>query len=127
MSAIGGPVENSSIRGRLFASAADDDVKLDTGGVENQIEMNGNGTGRVVQSRAPWKVDGLNIEIDHARADMEFLDEVIESGEQVDMTVTFADRTTFEGRGTIVGRPEYGAKNATAKIMLAGPGKAAQQ
>lgn len=127
MASIGGPIESMSIRSRLFASAADADVMMDTGGKENSLEMNGDSTGRIVQARVNWKAEGAMLAVDHDRGDLEFFDEVIESGETVPITITFADGTTYQGQGTILGRPEYGAKNATAKVNVGGAGKAEPQ
>ncbi len=128
MSAVGGSVESVSIRGRLFAVAADADVNMKTGGSDNAFEPNGDGlTGRIIKTRTGWMLSNIVLSIDHDRADLDFLDEVQEETEPVDITITYADETTFQARGTIIGEPEYSAQKSTAAVTLGGPGKASAQ
>ena len=78
MPAIGGSIQSVSIRGRLFAVASDAEANKKLGGFENEVQANGNGTARLVKTRVPWSIDGLQIEIDDNRADHEFLKEIAE-------------------------------------------------
>ena len=49
MSIVGASVEGISIGGRNFPVAADADVTIDLGGDSNTVEMNGDGTGRLIK------------------------------------------------------------------------------
>lgn len=127
MSAVGGPIESVSIRGRLFPVAADADTNTKLGGFENEVKPNGNGTARMIKSRVPWSVMGLKVEVDHNRSDQEFLKEIADGQDFVPMAVTFADGFTYQGKGQIVGEVQYSSGEAVAEIGLAGPGEATQQ
>lgn len=127
MSTPGGPITDFSIKGRLFTAAADSDVSRKEGGRENEIEMNGDGTARVVQSLAGWKVDGINGAYKDDRGDLSFLQEIADSGEQVNMTFTWPGNVTFGAKGTIIGEIVANTKNLTVALVLSGGGKLKQQ
>lgn len=127
MAAVGGSIESISIRGRLFPVAADADATLKLGGYENEIQANGDGTARIVKTRVPWGVDGLVVEIDHDRADLEFLWEVSAEQDFVSITVTLASGVTFQGRGLINGEFGGSTQSATAPVNIMGTGEGTQQ
>ncbi len=124
---VGGSLESVSIRGREFAVAADADVSYQLGGMQNEKQANGDGTTRTIQTRVPWAMDGLTVTIDHDRADLEFLQEIADSGEDVAIAATFASGAVYAGRGTITGEIQGSSQSATAGISLSGPGKLEQQ
>lgn len=125
--ATGGPLESISIRGRLLPVAADADVNMSLGGFNNEVEPNGNGTGRIVKSRVPWMLEGVVVEIDDDRADLEFLQEIANGLGTETITVTKADGKVYQGRGTITGEIKRATMNTTAPISLSGPGELTQQ
>lgn len=127
MAAIGGSVEDVSIKGRLFAVAADADGNRKLGGFENEIQMNGNGTYRLVKTRVPWLLDGLTLVVDDDRDDQKFLQDIADSEEEVEVTATFANGNTFQANGTIVGELGYSSQSATCSVTLSGGGKMTQQ
>jgi hypothetical protein len=125
--AIGGSIETVSIRGRLFAVAADADASRKLGGFENEVQANGNGTARIVKTRVPWMIEGLTLEVNEDRADQQFLKEIADALDFVTMTVTFASGHTYQGRGIITGEIAFSSQNATAEVTLSGPGEASKQ
>lgn len=127
MPAVGGSIESISIRGRLFPVASDADATRKLGGFEVEVQGNGDGTARIVKSRVPWSLDGITVEINDARADQEFLQEIAGANEFVAITITFASGLTYQGRGTITGELGASSQNATAGITLSGPGELTQQ
>lgn len=127
MAAIGGPIQDVSIDGRLFSVAADADSGRKYGGFENEIEPNGDETVRIIKSRVPWMIDGLSLAYDDNQADLEFLQAVADSAEPVDITVTYVSGVTVEASGTIVGELKGSSKNATVPVTLGGGGKLGQQ
>lgn len=128
MGAIGGPIQDVSIRGRLFAVAADGDATFKPSGVEAALEANGDGaTSRKIITQGTWMLEGLNLSIDHDRGDMEFLIERLKESENVDITVTFASGSTWQGKGSVIGTPEFNHQKSTATVSLGGPGDATQQ
>lgn len=127
MGAVGGSIEKISIRGRLFAVAADAEANRKLGGFENEVQPNGNGTVRKIMTRVPWLLDGLQVEIDDTRADLEYLQEIADSQELVSITITLANRATYQGTGTITGEIQASSQNTTATISLSGQGSLTQQ
>lgn len=127
MPAVGGSIQSISIRGRLFAVASDADANKQLGGFTNEVGMNGNGTARKLMTRVPWSIDGLEIEVNAEQADAEFLQEVADLLDFVDITITYADGTTYEATGTVTDEIQSSSASATAAISLGGPGNLSQQ
>lgn len=127
MPAIGGSIQSVSIRGRLFAVASDAEANKKLGGFENEVQANGNGTARLVKTRVPWSIDGLQIEIDDNRADHEFLKEIADSLEFVAITMELVSGAIYQGEGQIVEEVTSSSQSATATIKMMGPGTLTQQ
>jgi len=127
MSVIAGPVESCSIAGRTFPVAQDSDPSRDLGGFKSTIEMNGDGTERVIQERKPWKISGLGIQIDDDAEDQEFIQDVIDDGKPVDISITYADGNVYYAQGIVTEDTEKSAKNAIMDITLSGGGKMKKQ
>lgn len=125
--AVGGSIESISIRGRILPVAADAEANKKLGGFENEIQPNGDGTGRLVKTRVAWAIDGLQVEINDSRADAEFLQEIADGLELVSITITYASGVTYQGDGTVTSEVQSSSQNATASISLAGVGKLTQQ
>ena len=127
MAAVGGSIESISIRGRLFPVTTDADSNLKPGGFEVEVQSNGNGSARKILTRVPWQVDGLVVEIDHDRADLEFLQEIANEPGFEAITITYASGVTWQGSGTVADELQFSSQASTATLMLAGPGEATQQ
>jgi hypothetical protein len=126
MAVVGGPVEAVAIQGRLFSVAADSDGARKIGGFEAEVSPNGDGTARIVYSRAPWQMDGLSLAIDDNAADQEFLQDIVEGKKFVPIEFTFCDGITFRGEGIPTGEVAKGTMNATLPLKFNGPGKLEQ-
>ena len=70
---VSGSIRNASLAGRLFPVAADADPNRSLGGYTNEIEGNGDGTARVIQTFEPWSLEGLTISMNDSNKDQEFL------------------------------------------------------
>lgn len=127
MPAVGGSIENVSIRGRLFAVAADADATKQLGGFTTEVMSNGDGTARLVKTRVPWSIGGLALEISDARADLEFLQEIADGLDFVAITMTHASGVVYQANGTVSGEIGSSSQNATADVTLSGPGSLSQQ
>lgn len=127
MPAIGGPILALSIGGRDFAVASDSDVSRKMGGIEADVQMNGNSTGRIIQSLVGWSISGANVEIDDSRQDEEYLKEIAESTDWTDISITMASGYVYQGSGTVTGEAPVSSANATASINLMGEGQLTQQ
>lgn len=120
---VGGSIESLSIKGRGFAVAADADASVKLGGYENEVQANGNGTARTIKTRVPWSITGLAISLNHERGDLEFLQGISDSLEEVACAITFADGTTYSGTGTVTGELAASTQSATVEIALSGGGE----
>lgn len=127
MPAVGGSILSVSVFGRLFAVAADADVTMSMGGMSNEMQANGNGTARMIKTMGTWLLDGLQLEIDDTRGDLEFLQEVADRNEYGPIAFTLASRTVWQGLGNVNGKPERSTMGATAAVGFAGPDKLTQQ
>jgi hypothetical protein len=125
--AVGGSIESISIRGRIFAVASDAEANKKLGGFENEVQSNGDGTARLVKTRVPWLIDGLQVQVSDAQADAEFLQELADGLEFVAITITLASGYTYQADGQISGEVQSSSQNATATITLSGPGTLSQQ
>lgn len=125
--AVGGSIESVSIRGRLFPVAADAEANRKMGGYENEVQANGDGSARVVKTRVPWLIDGLQLELNDTRADAEFLQEIADGLVLVPITITYASGITYQGDGTITSELQSSSQNATSAVTLSGQGKLTQQ
>jgi hypothetical protein len=127
MPAVGGSIESISIRGRLFPVASDAESNKKLGGFENEVAANGDGTARLIKTRVPWSLDGLQIEINDSRADAEFLQEIADGHDFVPITITLASGVTYQATGTVTDEVSSSSQSATATITLSGPGNLSQQ
>jgi len=128
MAAIGGSVESISLDGRNFAVAADSEVTMKLGGVENELEPNGDGiTARTVKTQIPWALSGLSVEVDHLLGDQEFLVSLQKGGRFFPVVISFADGSAYQGSGQITGEINSSSQKATAEINLMGPGELTKQ
>lgn len=127
MSAIGGSIENIAIDGREFPVAADADVSRKLGGRENEIQMNGDGTARIIKTPAAWSLDGLVVQINDARDDQEYLQSIADGNTLATVAVTYASGEVYQGQGTIVSDLAGSNQSATASVSMAGTGKLVRQ
>lgn len=127
MGAVGGSIESISINGRNFPVASDAEASRKLGGFENEVQANGDGTARIVKTRVPWSLDGVQVEIDDSRGDEEFLQEIANGNAFVPVDITFASGLTYSAQGIVTGEISASSQNATATIALMGPGSLTQQ
>ena len=127
MTAVGGPIEEVSINGRIFPVASDADVSRKLGGTQNDVAMNGDGSGRLIKSRVPFELSGLMLECDDSRGDHEFLQDVADGQDFVPVAITFASGEVYQGTAQITDDLAYSSANSTISVSLKGPGKGVKQ
>jgi hypothetical protein len=127
MPQVGGSAKECSIRGRIFAVTADADVKIKLGGFSNEVQANGNGTARLIKTAEPAMIEGLKVGINHDQGDPEFLQEVADSHEFVECTVTLSDDTVYQCSAQLTDMPGFSSKDAVAELTLAADGKVTKQ
>lgn len=127
MTAIGGSIESISIKGREFAVASDADSNRKLGGFENELRANGDGTGRLIKTRVPWRLDNLTIVIDDTRGDHEYLQGLADRKDLFPVGITFASGVTYGGTGQVSGEMQVSSQATTAALSLEGSGKLTRQ
>ncbi len=124
---VAGSLRAMSIKGREFSAAGDADLARKLGGLENEVQPNGDGTARIIQVVVPWKVGGITLTIRDDREDQEYLQEIANSGQEVDITFTFRNNVTYQSKGTIVGEINFQSMAGTAGIECSGGGVMSKQ
>ena len=128
MSAIGGPIQSVTIKGRTFVVAEDADASVNYGGDKNEIAMNGDGkSARLLKSKVAWKVGGLKLQIDPDRNDHEFLQDAADENDFWDYSHTEVDGNTYYGQGQFTEDLEKSSKDATLEVTVMGPGRLTKQ
>lgn len=122
MAAIGGSVESVMMDGRIFPVAADADTQRKLGGFENDVQANGDGTGRLIKTRVPLSITGLTVEIDDSQGDHEFLQRLMNRNDYFPFAITYASGVTYQGRAQITGEVQVSNNAQTASINIMGPG-----
>ena len=123
----GGSIEAVTLDGRTFSVAADAESQRKLGGFENELQMNGDGTGRDIKTRVGWSVDGLTVDTDDTQGDAEFLQELQDRNGFYPVSITYASGVVYQGTGKVVGETPTSSQNATTAIALMGPGKLTPQ
>ena len=119
---VGGSIESITLDGRTFAVAADAESQRKIGGFENEAQPNGDGSVRIIKTRVVWSLDGLTVDVDDARGDQEFLQELTDGNTNFPVAITYASGEVYQGTGQLVGEMQASSQNATAAVALMGPG-----
>lgn len=124
MAAVGGDLQSCTIADRIFPVVRENDPDISPGGLTPQsVEMNGDGSARVILNQEPWMVEGLEIALDPDRDDEEFLNEIQERGEPVSMTLVDVKGRARGGSGVILKPVKFKPQSSTASVDLGGGGK----
>lgn len=123
MPAIGGSVREISVKNRIFAVTADADVNVKTGGKENDVQANGDGTARAVQTQVPWGLDGASLVIDPDTEGLEYLQDIVDAGEFVPIAITFVSGVVYSGSGLPTGEIAMATQTSTAPVSFMGQGR----
>lgn len=122
MTAIGGSIESVTLDGREFAVAADAEAQRKIGGFENEVMANGDGTARLIKTRVPLQYSGITLEMDDARGDHEFVQDLANQKDFWPFAVTHASGLTYQGTAQITNELQGSTQSATLPIDLQGPG-----
>ena len=127
MAAVGGSIESLTLDGRNFAVAADAEAQRKLGGFENEVQANGDGTARIIKTRVPLSLDGVVVEIEDARGDQEFLQDLTNRNDYFPIAITYASGDTYQATAQLVGESPASSQSATAPVSLMGPGVLSKQ
>lgn len=120
MAAGGGSIEGISINARNFSVASDSDPGRILGGKKNSIELNGDDSARVIQARTTSKISGIAVQIDDDKEDHEFIQDVIDAGVLVPVTITYNDGSTYYDNMMITEDSESSPMSGTMELTLEG-------
>jgi len=117
---ISGPVESITIAGRRFAVDGEDAGEIILSGMKNEVKFNGDGTKRIIRSRANGSIKNLNVQITHANKDLEFLRDKQSTSDFFDVSITFCDGTIYSGSMQFVEDITENTQQGVAAISLVG-------
>jgi len=116
----GGPIKSISINKRNFSVAGDSKPGRIQGGNKNSVSMNGDSTARIIVEIGPSKISGVAIQIDDDDKDQEFVQDIVNLGEFVDVTITYTDGKSWYAQMTVTEDLEYDPATGTMEITLEG-------
>lgn len=122
MAPVGGSIQKVSLDGNNYAVTADTDSNKKLGGVENDVQANGDGTARLLKTRIALSVDGLVISIDDTTGDAEIIENLKLRNDFFPIIVYYASGAIWQGVGQITGETPGSSATATMTISLMGPG-----
>ena len=125
--AVGGSIESITLDGRPFPVAADAEATRKLGGWENEVQANGNGSARIIKTRVPLSIEGLQVETSDFRLDQEYLQGLANRNDFFPIAITYASGITYQARAQITGDFGGNSKNATTAVNLMGPGELTRQ
>jgi hypothetical protein len=127
MSAVGGPIIGLNLNGRPFSVAEDAESNRKIGGSENEIQLNGDKTARLIKTLVAWMADGLTVSCDDDNEDHEFIQSLADLNSFFPITAEYASGAIWQGDGQITGEIAYSSKNSTIPLTLSGTGNFTKQ
>ena len=127
MPAVGGYITDINLFGRPLVSAEDAELSIQLGGDNNDVLMNGDGSGRLIKTLMPWTADGITIKNDHEKKDHEFIQEAANRNTFGAITIGMTSGAIYQGDGQITGEITASSKNATVTFSVKGTGILTQQ
>ena len=117
----GGDIRQMMVNGREFDVAPESNVTYRLGGFSNESAPTGNGNMHTTQRRKLGGFESLPLSVDPSREDIEFLQDIADSGEPVPMFMTLADNTTYGGSLAIQGSVDPNSGDGQVEISALGP------
>jgi hypothetical protein len=127
MTAIGGPIVEVNIGGRGFPATADANAQRSLGGYQAEKLPNGDQSARTKLTPFPWYINSVTIECDDDRDDQRYLQQLVNAGADVPITVTFTSNAIYQGVGLPVGALEYVNETTSIQCNLSGGGELTKQ
>lgn len=120
--ATGGSVREINLDGNVFTVAGDAEVELHIGGYVNDVEPNGDGSGRKIMNASVGAVKGAPVNLDLANGDFETLTDLNNRTDFIPATATTVDGTIWEADVSIVDELNANLMKATAEISIKASG-----
>jgi len=110
------------VKGREFDVKGEDaNVNIDLGGYSNEMGLNGNGVSHVVQRRKVAGFSDCPISVDDTRQDLEYLQDIANTGELAPTTITLASGITYSGSLLPIGDLAKATGDGTLSLEMRGP------
>lgn len=117
---VGGSIQECTLAGTRFPVASDAEVNRKLGGFENEVQMNGDGSPRIIKTRVPFKLDSIVLSMDENRGDQELIQSLADRLEPFAITITYVSGRVYQGTGTITGEVVMSSQNSTCTITVEG-------
>jgi hypothetical protein len=117
---ISGPIESITIAGRRFPVDGEDAGNVVLSGFKNEVKFNGDGSKRIIRSRANGSIKNLNVQITHESKDLEYLRDKQSTSDFFDVSLTYCDGTIYAGSMQFVDDITEDTQQGTAGISLEG-------
>jgi hypothetical protein len=117
---ISGPIESITIAGRRFSVDGEDAANVVLSGLKNEVKFNGDGSKRMIKSRANGSIKNLNVQITHENKDLEYLRDKQSTSDFFDVSLTYCDGTIYSGSMQFVEDITEDTQQGTAGISLEG-------
>lgn len=117
---ISGPIESITIAGRRFPVDGEDAGNVTLPGFKNEVKFNGDGTKRMIRSRAHGSIKNLNVQITHENKDLEYLRDKQSLSDFFDVSLTYCDGTIYAGSMQFVDEITEDTQQGVAGISLEG-------
>lgn len=117
---IHGAMRSFTINGRAFKPAHDSPGNKSMGGRNNEVQMNGDGSFRTIQTLMPGAFGDINIEIDDSRGDQEFLQDLSDHGLPVPVVATYASNVSYTGDLVLTGEVQKDESTGLATLSFMG-------
>lgn len=127
MARVGGPISAISLFGRNFSVPGDVDSNRKLGGSENEVQMNGDQTGRLIKTIMAWSLDGLTVSVDDDNDDQEYIQNIADGNAFGAITIEYASGSIYQGDGQVNGEVSFSSQNSTCTMALTGTGKLTKQ
>jgi len=118
--AINGAIRAMTIKGRAFKAAHDASGNKQMGGRNNEVQMNGDGSFRTIQTVMPGAINEVNVEIDDSQGDLEFLQGIADEGLPVPVVVTYAANVSYTGDLVLTGEIQKDENTGLATLSFQG-------
>jgi len=109
------------IKGREFDVKGEDaNVNIDLGGYSDEAGINGNGTMHIMQRRKVAGFSDCPVSIDDTRQDLEYLQDLANTGELAPTTITLASGITYAGPLLPIGDLAKATGDGTLSLEMRG-------
>ena len=117
---VSGSIVRVTLDGREFPVAYDAESDRSLGGYNNEVEMNGNRTARLIKKMTAAKLSGIGIVIDDARADQEYIQKLADKKGFFGVEVEYVNGSIYGGQLQIIGEINVGSMKGTAELEFSG-------